>query len=238
MSARADNFIAFFKMARRSKQLELQVPPGWGGARRGAGRPVMSGRRRPVPHRTRPEHAARFPVHVTLRAASGLPSLRGARVFGEIRAAIAAAFDGHFRVIQFSVQSDHIHTIVEADDRSSLSAGLRGFVIRVARAVNRALGRTGVVWGDRYHARAVRTPREARGALLYVLQNWKKHIRGATGIDGRSSAPWFDGWTKTPRAQTTPSPVSRPRTWLASRGWRERGGGRLRPEEAPATGRG
>ena len=32
--------------------------------------------------------------------------------------------------------------------------------------------------GGRYHARPLRTPREVRNALVYVLQNWRKHIRG------------------------------------------------------------
>jgi len=63
-----------------------------------------------------------------------------------------------------------------------MSLGLRGLVVRVARAVNKALRRKGPVWGDRYHARDLRSPSETRTALLYVLQNWKKHIRGARGI--------------------------------------------------------
>ena len=214
--------------------MELPVC-GWGGARPGAGRPTSPGRRPPVPHRPRPDHKQRFPIHVTLRAREGCPSLRSARVFAAVRDAIGLASNGRFRVIHFSVQSDHVHTILEADDRGALSDSTRGLVVRVARAVNRALGRTGPVWGDRYHARELRTPAETRTTLLYVVQNWKKHIRGATGIDGCSSGPWFDGWSKPPLSPTGPSPVQRAHTWLAATGWRERGGGPLRTDEGPSA---
>jgi hypothetical protein len=108
-------------------------------------------------------------------------------------------------------------------------------VVRVARAVNRALARKGAVWGDRYHARELRTPNETRSALVYVLQNWKKHIRGAQGIDGRSSGPWFDGWATRVSRPPAPCPVVIPQTWLAAHGWRQKGGGPLRLDEAPAA---
>ena len=71
-----------------------------------------------------------------------------------------------FRVIEFSVQDDHLHLIVEADGELALRGGIRGLAIRVARAVNRTLDRRGPVWGDRYHARALTTPRAMRNALV------------------------------------------------------------------------
>src|SRR5262249_48571094 len=132
--------------------------------------------------------------HVTLRAMAGLPSLRGGEVFPAVRRAVAAASHAAFRVIAFSVQADHLHLVVEADEPTGLAKGCQGLAIRVARAVNRRLGRRGPVWGDRYHARALVTPREVRHAFVYVLQNWRKHVPGARGFDARSSAPWFGGW--------------------------------------------
>jgi hypothetical protein len=106
--------------------------------------------------------------------------------------------------------------------------------IRIALAVNRSLDRKGPVWGDRYHARAIRTPRETRSTFLYVLQNWRKHLGRTSGVDGRSSGPWFDGWVDPPHRPSTPIPIARPRTWLAAEGWRRHGGGLLSVEETPA----
>src|SRR5207249_5379538 len=114
--------------------------------------------------------------HVTVRAWHGLPSLRTDTLFPAVPRGLAQASRGGLRVLQFSVQRDHVHLLVEAADMRGLSRGLQGLAIRIAKAVNRVLGRRGRVWGDRYHARALRTPREVRNALVYVLQNWRKHV--------------------------------------------------------------
>jgi hypothetical protein len=136
-----------------------------------------------------------------------------------------------FRVIHFSVQRDHLHLLVEADTPLRFTRGLQGLAIRVAKAVNRTLGRHGGVWADRFHARLLRTPREVRNALVYVLNNWRKHLRGSQGLDARSSARWFDGWLEAPPSARAPSPVAPARTWLARVGWRR--GGEIRVDDAP-----
>jgi len=128
-------------------------------------------------------------VHVTLRAAAGVPSLRGARVFGALRAALGASSAAGFRVLQFSAQQDHVHLVVEADAPARFVRGVQGLMIRVAKAVNRACGRHGRVWGDRYHARRLASPREVRAALVYVLQNFAKHVPSVRGTDPCSSQP-------------------------------------------------
>ncbi len=209
-------------MARTPRQLALPTRPTWGGRRRGAGRKRTPGRRPGVPHRMRPPHKAPHPVHVTLRTDAALRCLRSDRVFPFVRDALMASSRGPFRVVQFSVQDDHLHLVVEADLAYALSRGMRGLAIRVARAVNRALGRRGRVWGDRYHARALTTPRAARHALVYVLMNFKKHGAQRTVVDARSSALWFDGWRDSPPV-ASPSPLPPPRTWLGRVGWRRLG---------------
>ena len=214
-------------MPSRTAQLDLPRTAGWGGRRRGAGR-KPAGDRAGVPHTARPPHQARLPVHATLRALPTLGSLRACPVFNHLEAAIGAASCAAFRIVHFSVQRDHVHLLVEAHDRTALLRGLRGFAIRAARAVNRALDRRGRVWADRYHARALRTPREVRHALCYVLHNWKKQVPGALRLDPCSSACWFDGW-RGPRPRWSlppagaPPPVRAPRTWLLARGWRRLG---------------
>ena len=156
----------------------------WGGHREGAGREAAPGRRS-MPHRHRATHDPRWPAHVTLRAVHGLPSLRASTPFGAIRSAISVASRDHFRILHFSVQADHVHLVVEADEPTGLQRGIQGLAIRVARAVNRALRRRGTVWADRYHARTLATPREVRNAFVYVLANWRKHVPGGRGLDSR-----------------------------------------------------
>jgi len=135
-------------------------------------------------------------------------------------------------VLHFSVQADHLHLLVEADEPTGFTHGIQGLTIRVAKAVNRALGRAGRLWGDRFHARMLRTPREMRNALVYVLSNWRKHVPRARGFDARSSAAWFNGWSKPPIQKAGPCLVAAARTWLAMIGWRRRRGS-IDIDEAP-----
>jgi REP element-mobilizing transposase RayT len=167
-------------------------------------------------------------------------------MFRAVRSALADARDRFgFRLVHFSVQRDHLHLLAEANDRHALSRGMQGLAIRVAKAVNRRLRRHGTVFGDRYHAHALRTPRETRSALRYVLSNVRKHGRSASQlpagfIDGCSSAAWFDGWNRPHElcfgGPRTPSgaepPVIAPRTWLLCVGWL-RAGPLLDPDEHP-----
>jgi len=127
-------------------------------------------------------------------------------------------------VVEFSVQNDHIHLIVEAHDAGVLARGVQGLAIRLARRINGALGVRGKVWGDRFHARELATPRAVRNAIVYVLMNAKKHhMRTHRGVDAFSSAPWFDGFARPVAPSGDASPVRAPRTWLAGVGWRRRG---------------
>jgi putative transposase len=165
-----------------------------------------------------------------MRASRRLPSLRKQAVFLRIRRALGETARSWFRVVQFSVQQDHIHLIVEANDRVTLSRGMAGLSIRLARAINQACARQGNVWSDRYHARALRSPREVRNGLVYVLLNFRKHWLGAKGIDPMSSGYWFDGW-RVRLSQTLPSdwepndrvPVEPASTWLGRAGRRHHG---------------
>jgi REP element-mobilizing transposase RayT len=200
----------------------------------------------------RPRHAAARPVHVTLRVAERLPNLRRKRLVRTVVRAIAAARERlRGRVVHFSVQPNHVHLIVEVADRVALSRAVQGLSIRIARGLNRVLERRGRVFADRYHARDLATPLEVRNALRYVLLNSRHHAaeRGrhlSVGvIDGCSSAPWFDGWSRdvegafaVPRfgkPSDDEPPVAEPHTWLLKIGWRRRGA--IDWEDAPIRAR-
>ena len=220
------------------RSLPLVARSRWGGARRGAGRKRVPGRRSSVAHRARPRFDARHPALVTLRARSGVDWLRTPLAYRALESALARASRESFRVVHFSVQTNHLHLIVEADSADALSRGMRGLAIRCALAANRATGRSGALWGDRYHASPLRTPRMVRNALVYVLGNARKHLRVRRGIDPCSSARFFDGFRGLGVASVPNGapPTRTPQTWLLRTGWRRHG--LLAVDEGPAVARG
>jgi REP element-mobilizing transposase RayT len=159
-------------MRRNGAQLDLTLParPRWGGRRPGAGR--KPGAHPPVPHRPRGGVAQRCPMHVTLKLRPRLPSLRSATLVREVEHGFRGACDrGDFRLVHYSLLSNHAHLIVEAADASALARGMKAIGSRLARAVNRVLTRRGPVLLERFHLRVLRTPLETRRALAYVLLN-------------------------------------------------------------------
>lgn len=243
---------AIIKMRARSRrrtpiQLTLDQarrPTGHGGWRPGAGRPKG---RATCSHQARPRFPASAPSHVTLKVAAGLPSFRRAAIVRVVRDVIAAGgHRGDFRVVHYNVLGDHLHLLVEAAGATALARGMQGLTIRLARNVNALLGRRGRVFAQRYHARALRSPREVRNALRYVLLNGRHHaadrgqILAAGWVDPNSSALWFDGWKAAIRTDApwlralakAGRPTADPHTWLLSVGWR-RGGGPIDIDDIP-----
>src|SRR6185369_5330591 len=205
-------------MVRSAPQLSLSLPDArrWGGRRAGAGR--KRGANPGLPHRSREHHTRALPAHVTVRLRSDLPSLRTVRIVHEIERAFAAGcVRPGFRLVHYSLQGNRAHLIVEARDRDALGRGMKAIGARLARAVNRVAGRTGRVLVDRYHSRLLKTPREVRNALRYVLLNTRRHAAAARAaiarvrLDPASSARWFDGWKRAVQVDVQPpSPTGRP----------------------------
>jgi len=207
-----------------------------GGARKGAGRKSSPARKGFVEHVARPAHDDETPVHVTVRALGGVPFLRSQRVFGAIRALLARASEKGLRLLHFSVQGNHLHMIVEANEGLSLARGMQRLLSRLAMTINAIAKRHGKLWRDRYHRRDLTTPQQFRNALVYVLFNIRKHALNGNevelwseSLDPCSSAAWFTGWapaagpSQAAIARAGPSVVARPQSWLARRGWERRG---------------
>ena len=185
-------------MAQRAFEFRM-----WGGKRKGAGRPRNDGvaARPGVPHVTRPVLAERFPVHVTWRMEKSVWNLRSRRCFSAMqRAMFAGASKSGFRLVHYAVMGNHVHLIVEAPNRVRLARGMQGLGIRIARALNRVMGRSGRVIGDRYHAHILKTPTEVRRARHYLSNNAQRHYGHAT-----------------PDAFASSVAVVAPRTWLLRR---------------------
>ena len=203
-------------LRRRPRQLALEFRT-WGGKRAGAGRKPR-GARAGVAHRVRDAWTRPMPLHVTLRMAPHVYNLRSRRAFRVIAEALRLGGDRFdVRIVQFSVQGNHIHLLVEAPDRRALARAIQGFSIRVAKGLNRMMGRKGRVFDDRYHARVLRTPTEVRHAIRYVLENARKHAaeRGETYAPG-----YVDPYSSAGARDLALPPAQ---TWLLRTGWKRAG---------------
>jgi REP element-mobilizing transposase RayT len=205
-------------MALRPKQLGLFVQAKK--ARRGRPPKKDAG----MSHRARPPVSPDRPHHVTVRMRRGTWNLRSQRCFDRIRKALLGVrARGTFRVVHYSVQGNHVHLIVEGENRRALSNGLRALLIRMAKQLNLEMNERGSRFVDRYHETVITSPTQMRNTLKYVLENHAKHVRGAV-VDPFSSGPWFTGWPSTvtmPRwLPCTSPPTSPPESWLLKSGWR------------------
>ena len=211
-------------VARKGTQLPLARRHGWGGKRRGAGRKRKDGKPAPagVPHLRRPRLDGRTPVGITLKVRREVWSLRGSRCVRALRHALE---HGHrrrgFRVVHFAILGNHLHLIVEADSRTSLSSGVQGLEVRMARALNRSMSRSGAVFADRFHSRLLRSPSEVARARRYVLENFAIHQR-RLGLACEAGDPLT--------SERMPSCAAAPLTWLLRIGWK-RGRPRGRADE-------
>ena len=184
-------------------------------------------------------------MHVSLRVVSAVGNLRRRCVYQAIReATLTTARRENFRIVQLSIQRDHVHLIVEAKDKHALAAGMQGFQISAAKHLNAAISkgrpgprRRGTVFPDRYHAEIITSPTQARHALSYVMNNFRKHREdlaapmSSWAIDWFSTAVMFPGWQEYGdepflwRGPPTYDPlvVYQPRSWLLREGWKKSG---------------
>jgi putative transposase len=199
------------------KQLGFKLRT-WGGKRPGAGR-KPKGDKAGVSHLRRPEVGRTQPVHVTVRVASAVGYLRGHTRKTAIEQALRAAkLRLGIRVVHYSIQGNHLHLIVEAEDRGSLARGMQGLLIRLAIALNRLAKRHGKVFPDRYHGHVLRSRREVAHAVRYVLGNYRHHTLETV------PAHWDDPCSSARYLKSGPAddaPVVSPRTWLLNIGWRD-----------------
>ncbi len=179
-------------------------------------------------------------LHLTLKLRRGLPNLRRNKTFAAIERSFYRYSRGDgFRLVHFSVQKDHLHLIAEADSKPALSRAMQKLAISLARRLDALWtklteGKIGRIFKERYHQHILETPLEVRNALVYVLQNAKKH--GAIQPherDGYSSARFFDGFANIRPKAAPEHLLAKATAWLLTTAWRDHG--LIRASEVPKS---
>jgi REP element-mobilizing transposase RayT len=162
-----------------AKQLKLNLFKGTRGGRRpGAGRKRIHSKG--VAHRVREKVHMRHAMHVNFKYRTTIRHKKGLSL---LKRAILNARKKGPRVIHFSLQSNHIHMILEAQDNAILTRGMRSLTVTIAKGLGK-----GRVQLERYHLHVLKTLAATRNAVHYVLFNEQKHsgLKKAY-VDGFSS---------------------------------------------------
>ena len=193
-------------------------------------------------HKRRLDFRPTQPIHVTCRVEEAVETMRRRDAYHAVRKAMLLTLgSAEFRIVHISLERDHVHLLVEANDKYALARGMQVFQSAAARLLNKAISkarrrlRRGRVFQDRYHPVVITNPTQAHHSLSYVLNNWRRHKRDEGGetmfwdVDFFSSGPMFDGWkeldgTRYPLPDGyVPLPVAMPHTWLLAQGWKRAG---------------
>ena len=185
-----------------------------GGRRPGSGRKRRHSKG--VAHRTREKISHRTPLHINFKFRL---IIRNKDALKLLKRAIKNARRMGLEVIHGSLQSNHIHLIVETPTNQTLTKGMRSLTITFAKGINK-----GRIQLERYHLHVLRSPRETKNVTTYVLFNKQKHEKGTCStIDGYSSVygnkdliKAFARETKTLLKVLPADPwnTPKPKTWL------------------------
>lgn len=160
---------ALFNGGYMPKQLNLNIYKGQRGGRRpGSGRKRIHSKG--VAHRERETVTKKTPLHINFKYRT---SIRNKFCLKLLKRAVMNARGFGLRIIHFSLQHNHIHLIVEAQNNEILTTGMKSLTITFAKGL-----KMGKVQIERYHLHVLRSVRETRNAVMYVLFNKQKHEKG------------------------------------------------------------
>ncbi|MFL5785644.1 MAG: transposase [Bacteriovoracaceae bacterium] len=155
------------------KQLKLNLTKGKrGGKREGSGRKRIHSPG--VAHRARQKVTTRTPLHINFKYKTQIRNKDNLRL---LKKAILNSRRHGLRIMHFSLQSNHVHLIVEAGNNELLTKGMRSLTVTMARGLKK-----GKVQLERFHLHVLRAPREIKNAIEYVCFNKQKHEKARYSV--------------------------------------------------------
>jgi len=132
-----------------------------------------------------PEHG--FPSLVTTNVAGRQPIFREPGVAEQLLRVIAGVrSEEPLGLHGYVIMPDHVHLVLSVRARTSLGRVMQLIKGRFAWRYNRSNDRSGKVWQDRYHEKALRSESALLRALQYVEDN---PVTGGLA-DRPESYPW------------------------------------------------
>ena len=152
-------------------------------------------KRKRVPHRRRRAFHNPSPLLVTTRVCPHVWNLRQPKTYALLKSIIEKACDRfNTQIIEYVVLGNHIHLIVESNDRVALWRAMKGLGVRIAKRLNRLMGTSGQVIESRYHSGVIRSIRSAYNVMRYVRENFRRHFaprdEWRTGVTIDACSSW------------------------------------------------
>jgi REP element-mobilizing transposase RayT len=114
-------------------------------------------------------------LHLTLKIEKNKANLKNKSILKALQQSIKKARLLGLKVIQYTLEYDHVHLLVESSDKISLGKGMQSLGISFSKKINKIKKQNGKVFKTRYHFRKLSTPREIKNVLNYILGNGVKH---------------------------------------------------------------
>lgn len=157
---------------------------------KGAGRPAIHDRG--VRHIARDEIKRNTVLHLTIKIQKNKTGLRNKNVLKVLHGAIKKARLIGLRIIHYTLEYDHVHLMVEADNNLVIGRGMQSFGIAFSKGINRIKETKGQVFKTRYHFRKLNSPKEVRNALHYIIGNSTKHRSALSALNPFNSLLAFN----------------------------------------------
>ncbi|MGZ3789032.1 MAG: transposase [Bacteriovorax sp.] len=140
---------------------------------KGAGRPAIHDIG--IRHSSRPFLKKPSSLHLTVKIKKNRADMKNKSVLGLLKRAIKNARRQGLKVIHYSLEYDHVHLLIEADNNYILGKGMQAFGVTLSKAINRMRKLKGGVYKHRYHFRHISSARELKNVMNYIFTNGLKH---------------------------------------------------------------
>ncbi|MGZ3789435.1 MAG: transposase [Bacteriovorax sp.] len=146
---------------------------------KGAGRPAIHDVG--IRHTRRPFLKRPSSLHLTVKIKRNKADLKNKSILSLLKRAILNARRQGLKVIHYSLEYDHVHLLIEAENNHILGKGMQAFGVTLSKTINRMRKLKGGVYKHRYHFRQISGTRELRNVMNYIFTNGLKH-KTAKGI--------------------------------------------------------
>lgn len=154
------------KLLRKGTQLSLLN-------RKRAGRPPVNDAG--IRHTSRPVISKPASLHLTIKVKRNKADIKNKAVLAILKKAILNARLKGLKVIHYSLEFDHVHLLIEADNNKILGKGMQAFGVTLAKAINKLWRLGGGVYKHRYHFRRITGSKDLRNVMNYIFKNGVKH---------------------------------------------------------------